>query len=241
MDDDLNYSIISRVLDLVYTKLGGVRMKIITTDELLKMLDKHKFKQFHIHHTWKPEHKDFNGNNHMRLQESMKNYHINSNGWSDIGQHISVFPDGKIVTGRPFGTTPASIKGWNTNAFAMETIGNFDIGHDKLEGKQLETVLRLIKYFIENYGQGAIKFHREGPGVTKSCPGTSLNKTKLIAEAISLDKKEVVKVDKNKPADWAKKDWEWAKKEGYLDGTRPLDNITRQELAVLTRRIVDKK
>lgn len=216
-------------------------MKIITTDELLKMLDKHKFKQFHIHHTWKPNHKDFNGNNHMRLQESMKNYHMKSNGWSDIGQHISVFPDGKIVTGRPFGKTPASIKGWNTGAFAMEMIGNFDVGNDKLEGNQKEVVLELIRYFIEKYGQSSVKFHREN--ASKTCPGTSLNKSKLIGEAIKLDKKEVIQVidNKDKPSTWAKEDWEWAKKEGYLDGSRPLDNITRQEIAIVIKRLVNRK
>lgn len=218
-------------------------MKKVSVEELLKMLDKYKYKQFHIHHTWKPNHNDFNGNNHIRLQQSMKNYHVNTNGWSDIGQHISVFPDGVIVTGRNFGRSPASIKGWNTGAFAMEMIGNFDKGHDKLEGKQKETVLKLIKYFIENYGQSSIKFHREGPGVSKTCPGTSLNKLQLIGEAIKLNKKEVIQVvdNKDKPSEWAKEDWEWAKKEGYLDGNRPLDNITRQEIAIVVRRIVDEK
>ena len=218
-------------------------MKKVSVEELLKMLDKYKYRQFHIHHTWKPNHNDFNGNNHIRLQQSMKNYHVNTNGWSDIGQHISVFPDGVIVTGRNFGRSPASIKGWNTGAFAMEMIGNFDIGHDKLEGKQKETVLKLIKYFIENYGQSSIKFHREGPGVSKTCPGTSLNKLQLIGEAIKLNKKEVIQVvdNKDKPSEWAKEDWEWAKKEGYLDGNRPLDNITRQEIAIVVRRIVDEK
>lgn len=218
-------------------------MKKVSVEELLKMLDKYKYRQFHIHHTWKPNHNDFNGNNHIRLQQSMKNYHVNTNGWSDIGQHISVFPDGVIVTGRNFGNSPASIKGWNTGAFAMEMIGNFDIGHDKLEGKQKETVLKLIKYFIENYGQSSIKFHREGPGVSKTCPGTSLNKLQLIGEAIKLNKKEVIQVvdNKDKPSEWAKEDWEWAKKEGYLDGNRPLDNITRQEIAIVVRRIVDEK
>lgn len=241
MDDEFNIDFISWIFNLVYTEDGGELMRIISIDELIKMLDKFKFKQFHIHHTWKPDHSNFKGDNHIQMQQGMKNYHVNTNGWSDIGQHISVFPDGKIVTGRPFGTTPASIKGWNTNAFAMETIGNFDIGHDKLEGKQLETVLRLLKYFLENYGQTSIKFHREGPGVTKSCPGTSLNKTKLIAEAISLDKKEVVKVDKNKPADWAKQSWDWATNQKFLDGTRPREDITREEFVTVVKRMVDKK
>ena len=88
-----------------------------------------------------------------------------------------------------------------------------------------------------------IRKHQDFSG--KYCPHRTLDMgwqrflNMIQAELNKLN--EVVKVDKNKPADWAKKDWEWAKKEGYLDGTRPLDNITRQEMAILIRRIVDKK
>ena len=173
-------------------------MKIINIDQLLKELDKYTFQQFHIHHTWKPEKKDFNGNNHMRLQESMKNYHMRTNGWSDIAQHISLFPDGLFVTGRPFNIQPASIKGWNhKKPLMVEMIGNFDKGHDKLEGIQLENLLKIIKYFIENYGQQSIIFHRDNS--SKTCPGTSLNKLELIRQAITLEEnkdpiKEVYKV-----------------------------------------------
>lgn len=59
-----------------------------------------------------------------------------------------------------------------------------------------------------------------------------------------LNKKEVINVSKpinNTPSTWAKKDWDWAKKEGYLDGTRPKDPITREEMALVIKRIVDKK
>lgn len=105
--------------------------------------------------SWKPEHKDFNGSNHLALQQGMYNYHVN--GWSDIGQHVTLTPDGKWVTGRPFNIAPASIKGWNTGAFAVEMIGNFDIEHDKFEGKQKESMLKFTKYFIDKYGEQSIK------------------------------------------------------------------------------------
>ena len=125
--------------------------RILTTEELLKELDKYTFKQLHWHHTWKPSHNNFTGNNHLALQQRMYNYHVNVNGWSDIGQHVTLTPDGKWVTGRLFNIAPASIKGWNTGAFAVEMLGNFGIGHDKFEGKQKESMLKLTKYFIDKY------------------------------------------------------------------------------------------
>ena len=159
--------------------------RFLIMEELIKELDKYTFKQLHIHHTWKPAHSSFKGNNHIAMQQSMKDFHVNTNKWSDIGQHLTLFPDGKWLTGRPFNITPASIKNWNTGALAVEIIGNFDIpgtgvennlGYDKLEGKQKEEILKLIKYFIDKYGESSVKFHRERPNVSKTCPGTSLDK-----------------------------------------------------------------
>lgn len=43
--------------------------------------------------------------------------------------------------------------------------------------------------------------------------------------------------DINKVSDWAKKDWEEATANGYFDGTRPGDKITREEMAVVVNRL----
>ena len=53
------------------------------------------------HHTWRPSYSTFNGDNHFALQANMRNHHVHNNGWSDIGQHISIFPDGDNFK-RPF-------------------------------------------------------------------------------------------------------------------------------------------
>jgi|GEM_PF-1701921 len=148
-------------------------MRFISLEELLKQLDKYKHKELHVHHTWKPDHEDFNGKNHIQLQRGMRNYHVNTRGWSDIGQHITIFPDGKIVTGRDFGRIPASITGKNTGSFMIENIGNFDLGHDLFAGEQLKTLLAIAKYF-DKKGR-YIRFHRENSG--KSCPGSGIDKT----------------------------------------------------------------
>jgi hypothetical protein len=108
----------------------------------------------------------------------MRNYHVNTLGWNDIGQHVTLLPDGKFVTGRDFSKTPASITGHNTGGFACEMLGNFDIGHDKLEGAQRESIIRLAKYF-DDKGR-YVRFHREN--AAKTCPGTSIDKTEFMDE-----------------------------------------------------------
>lgn len=152
--------------------------EIITIDELLKRLDKYSHKELHIHHTYSPSHKDFNGSNGIALQQAMKNYHVNTRHWQDIAQHVTLLPNGLFVTGRDFAKTPASITGHNTGGFAVEMLGNFDIGHDKLQGEQRESIIKLAKYFDDK--KRYIRFHRENS--PKTCPGTSINKAEFMAE-----------------------------------------------------------
>ena len=228
------------------------KFEFLTTDQLLKILDKHVFKQLHIHHTWKPTHRSFKGDNHIAMQQSMYNHHTKTNGWSDIAQHLTLFPDGLWLTGRPFNISPASIKGWNTGALCVEMVGNFDkigqlpyndLGYDELDGEQKRRILLLMRYFIDRYGEDSIKFHREGPGAGKTCPGTSLNKFAMIKEAkdikLTSDKPitpPIKEEDKNIPSSWAKKDWEQAIKEGITDGTNPQGIPTREQVVSMIMR-----
>lgn len=158
--------------------------KIITVDELIKLLKGRKYKYSQVHHTYQPDHADFTGKNHLALQQGMRNYHVNSNGWYDIGQHVTLMPDGLFVTGRDFDDdkidfddTPAGIAGYNTGAFMVEMLGNFDKGHDKLEGKQLASMVKLQHYLVTECG-AAVMFHREH--APKTCPGTGIDKAEFM-------------------------------------------------------------
>ncbi|WP_299367037.1 peptidoglycan recognition family protein [Winogradskyella sp.] len=138
------------------------------------------------HHTWRPSYSVFDGQNHFELQRNMRDYHVNHNGWSDIGQHISIFPDGEIVTGRSFERSPACIFGQNSNAFCIENIGNFDAGGDIMHPEQSDSIIRvtaiLCKKFDLPINTKSIVYHHwfnlstgkrnNGSGGNKSCPGT---------------------------------------------------------------------
>jgi peptidoglycan hydrolase-like protein with peptidoglycan-binding domain len=154
--------------------------KIITVDQLIDLLKGRKYKWSQVHHTYQPDHSDFDGKNHLSLQQGMRNYHVNTRGWYDIGQHVTLMPDGLFVTGRDFDDdkvdfddTPAGIAGYNTGAFMVEMLGNFDKGYDKLEGKQLESMVKLQNYLVTKCG-ATVMFHREH--APKTCPGTGIDK-----------------------------------------------------------------
>ena len=116
-----------------------------------------KVTRLQVHHTGLPDYSCFyksNGTTEDELtrQNSMKSFHVKSRGMSDIAQHFTVFPNGKIVTGRSLNSNPAGISGWNSGAICVEIYGNFDKGQDTMKPAQKEAVIML-------YGELCKKFN----------------------------------------------------------------------------------
>lgn len=140
------------------------------------------------HHTWAPSYRHFQNNDAFTLQRNMQHHHVGTNGWSDIGQHFSIFPDGMILTGRSLNTAPACIYGQNRDAICIESVGNFDVGHDQMTPAQEDAILRLTAALLKRFStirhdEFGIVYHHwfdlgtgrrtDGAGSTKSCPGTA--------------------------------------------------------------------
>lgn len=131
----------------------------------------------HMHHTWQPDHSQYRG---LQTINGMWEFHTRTNGWSDIGQHLSIAPDGSIWTGRNWNQPPASAVGYNGNSrkgpFMFEMIGNFDTGKDSFEGDQKNAVLRVIRAILKKFSLpvGALRFHNHMTD-QKSCPGTAID------------------------------------------------------------------
>ncbi len=162
---------------------------IMNTSQLISFVKafpwSRNIKQLHVHHTWKPEHSDYTGTNGLALQMGMRNYHVNTNGWKDIGQHLTLLPDGQWVTGRDFNIDPSSIQGWNKEAFSIEMLGNFDNGFDTFEGMQKEAMFEFCTFFITWMKldvETDIKFHRDNPTADKTCPGSGINRAWFMNE-----------------------------------------------------------
>ena len=47
-----------------------------------------------------------------------------------------------------------------------------------------------------------------------------------------------LEMKKEQVSPWAKESWAWAKEKGLLDGTRPQEPITREEIAVILQRVI---
>ena len=169
--------------------------EIITVGELIKKLEKYNHTEFHPHHVALPDHKTYNAKpDPLYWQGAMKRHHMNVRGFADIAQHCTLLPDGRYVTGRDFGTRPASMTGQNGNhgdVFMVEMIGNFN--YDKLEGLQKDSVMKLAKWFLDR--KAIVKFHRDY--AQTDCPGKSIDKATFISDALKGDGEMLQKGDRN--------------------------------------------
>ena len=53
----------------------------------------------------------------------VKRWHVQDNGWADIGYHYLVDRGGAIATGRPLGKVGAHVRGRNTGSIGIALIG----------------------------------------------------------------------------------------------------------------------
>jgi len=143
-----------------------------------------KIDAVHLHHTWRPTRAQFKG---QATIEAMRNYHINTNKWRDIAQHLTIDPHGLLWTGRNWNAPPASQAGRNGTSdagpFMIEIVGDFDHGRDVLDGDQRHSVVAVVAALLRTFGLtgAAVHFHRELES-PKTCPGTSVDKKTLMSE-----------------------------------------------------------
>lgn len=129
----------------------------------------------HLHHT-RPRRRDFRG---AATIEAMRRYHIETNQWADIAQHLTIDPEGCAWTGRNWNMPPASSSGFNGTAaegpFMIEMVGDFDTGQDPFDGPQREAAIQIVARLLQHFGLeiDAIKFHRDLKSA-KTCPGTGI-------------------------------------------------------------------
>ena len=169
------------------------------------------------HHTYLPDLSHFDGQNHFARLVSMRDYHVNNNGWSDIAQNITTFPDGKIAICRSMGKSPAGIKGHNLYGICIEHLGNFDKGRDTITEAHKDSIVHvnalLCRKFNLTPDTETIVYHHwydlntgkrtDGSGTTKSCPGTNFFEGNSVESAkrnfIPLIVTELQKLKRNVP------------------------------------------
>ena len=139
-----------------------------TEKEFKEWLDKQhptrKITRLQVHHmalpdysTWNNTDKRVYGDNRelgrtLALDAYGKQTWHSSDGYGHyIAQHFSIFPNGKITTGRNLNSTPIGIAGWNSNAICVEIYGNFDKGQDIMTKEQRKAVIFVYALLAEKF------------------------------------------------------------------------------------------
>lgn len=117
-----------------------------------------------VHCTATPEGRDVS-------VDTIRKWHVEDNGWSDIGYHWIVTLSGAIEKGRPESKSGAHAKGHNSNSIGVVYVGGCDKDMNPKDTRtvaQKETLRCLLEDLKERYPQAEIIGHRDVS--SKACP-----------------------------------------------------------------------
>lgn len=104
----------------------------------------------------------------------IRRWHVEDNGWSDIGYHYIVDRNGQVFDGRPEGRSGAHTRGHNANSIGICLIGGFgssetDNFDEHYTPKQEQVLRKLIAGIERRYDIKKISGHNQY--AAKACPG----------------------------------------------------------------------
>lgn len=131
------------------------------------------------------------------------------------------------------------------NATGNHTSIGIEICESGNRAKTLDNAVKLVAKLLKERGWGVDKLRRHFDWSGKMCPRILAANNWAGWEKFKQDVQKELSgggtvVDKNQPSPWATDAWEWAKKEGLLDGTNPKDPVTREMLAVVLKKVMKK-
>jgi len=103
--------------------------------------------------------------------ETIRGWHTEGNGWSDIGYHCVVELDGKVCAGRDEERSGAHAKGHNKKSIGVCYVGGVDADQNPKDTRtdaQKESLKNLLKELIGRYPRAKIYGHRDFSD--KACP-----------------------------------------------------------------------
>lgn len=130
----------------------------------------HTPNRFTIHHTVTTN----NDTNPMATVRQVQKFHMDSNGWSDIGYHFLVDQQGRIYAGNPENRIGAHVGNNNTGNLGISFLGNYETLQPT--DAQLRAAGQLIRHLANKYNiplnASKIKGHRDYNAT--ACPGRLL-------------------------------------------------------------------
>ena len=111
--------------------------------------------------------------------DEIKRWHVNDNGWRDIGYHAVIRRNGNIEHGRAMNDIGAHAKGYNHKSIGLCMVGGMaDDGsaQDNFTDQQWTALLAKIKDLLVSYPDADVIGHNEIS--EKECPSFDVQKWK---------------------------------------------------------------
>jgi len=126
------------------------------------------------HCTATPEHREISA-------ATIRSWHVDGRGWSDIGYHYIVHLDGSIEAGRPLNRVGAHAAGHNRYSIGAVYVGGMDSNminpKDTRTAAQKASMLALTEELCRRYNLNIISGHNQY--APKACPSFSVVTDKL--------------------------------------------------------------
>ena len=103
--------------------------------------------------------------------ETIRGWHVNERGWSDIGYHYVILLDGTVDKARPVERQGAHVRGHNKGSIGICYVGGCyaDMNpKDTRTDLQKESLTELISYLMDSYEDATLHGHNEFS--SKACP-----------------------------------------------------------------------
>ena len=103
---------------------------------------------------------------------TIKDWHVNGNGWSDIGYHYVIKLDGDIETGRQLDKVGAHCKGHNKDSIGICYIGGMDADMNPKDtmNEVQESAMRELIYSLRMVWDKPLTLHGHNEYASKACP-----------------------------------------------------------------------
>ena len=110
--------------------------------------------------------------------EDIRRWHVQGNGWKDIGYHFVIYRDGSVHPGRPLDQVGAHTTGHNANSIGVCYIGG--VAADRKTPKDTRTpqqntaLIELVRSLKLVFGVSKVSGHNEY--ARKACPSFDVQK-----------------------------------------------------------------
>ena len=161
--------------------------------------------------------------------EAIHKYHLGL-GWAGIAYNYFVDKKGNIYIGRPEKCRGGHTQNYNHCSIGICFEGNFE--KEYMNDAQLAAGQWLIEDIKKRYP--GINVGKHSQYNATACPGKKFPFVMMTNPVHGTPEQEIV-VDPeiNLPSAWAEESWDWAIALGITDGTRPQDNITREQVVTM--------